>query len=248
MVAFAEDEEEPRSSDGAPGNASAASPPGESTSPAESPGAVGSFLPCLCVFDIDRTLTGKQSTTNRCPRNRVLDLHDAAYGGGRATLSALAAEGISRTFCDQCLLGIVSAGHGSGQGSPWNDYILESIMRSQRQDEFTSAYPSCKHWSFGSEVTSPYVLGQRNRHKQDAVELMLQWYAVSPHNVSIRPSDVYFFGDHTENIRPFGSRGFNSHEISCARRDHGMLHRGEIGLCGATPEEIVREPGNHLCK
>ena len=37
------------------------------------------------------------------------------------------AEGINTTFCGQCHLGITSAGHGSGEGSPWNAYVLEPL-------------------------------------------------------------------------------------------------------------------------
>ena len=47
--------------------------------------------PCLCVFDIDRTLTGQQGAGSRCPLNKEIpDVWDSAYGGGRLSLSAAA--------------------------------------------------------------------------------------------------------------------------------------------------------------
>mmetsp|Transcript_26921 Transcript_26921/g.47909 ORF Transcript_26921/g.47909 Transcript_26921/m.47909 type:complete len:254 (+) Transcript_26921:100-861(+) len=67
--------------------------------------------PCLCIFDIDRTLTGKQGDTGRCPGNRVTDGWDGAYGGGKLTLSKLGQQ-IGSTFCGQCRLAAITA-HGS---------------------------------------------------------------------------------------------------------------------------------------
>jgi len=206
---------------------------------------------CLCVFDIDRTLTGKQEKTQECPRNRVVDppVIDYGYGSGKATLSALAAEGINTTFCGQCHLGITSAGHGSGEGSPWNTYILDHVMRGPVHDAFVAAHPESKRWSHGTDVHSPYVLGQGNRRKQEAVELVRQWFAAPGREVCIRPSSVYFFGDRTENIEPFRSMGLNSREISCGSRDPDLYHgTGMVGYCGARPEEIRREAGNILCR
>jgi len=202
---------------------------------------------CLCVFDIDRTLTGKQGATSECPGNKQLDLNDHAYGGGRATLSALSAQGISTTFCNECYLGITSAGGGSGAGSPWNNYILESIMRGAVMDAFAQKFATAaKRWSYGTDVHSPWVLYQGNKIKQNSVELVRQWYG--RHGVSIASSEVYFFGDRTENIEPFSGLRMNSREISCGSRDWRLYHgSGLVGFCGARPEEIVKVKGNILC-
>merc|ERR1719382_1523713 len=91
---------------------------------------------CLCVFDIDRTLTAAQSAGKKCKGTKQLDMYDEAYGGGNATLSALTAEGISSTFCDKCNLGITSAGAGSGENSRWNRYLLDRVMRGEVHDAF----------------------------------------------------------------------------------------------------------------
>merc|ERR1712061_943280 len=138
---------------------------------------------CLCVFDIDRTLTGKQGDKSNCTRNRVTDMHDEGYGGGLATLSALANEGIATTFCNECHLGITSAGSGSGAGSPWNNYLLDHIMTGAVQDAFLQAHPDIKRWSYGTDVHTPFVLNQGDRHKQDSVELIRQWFARAENGV-----------------------------------------------------------------
>lgn len=210
----------------------------------------GTCEACLCVFDIDRTLTGKQGAIEHCPRNRIVDppLFDEGYGGGQATLSALSADGIATTFCNQCYLGIVSAGRGSGEDSEWNAYILDNIMRGKRHDSLIINHPEYKRWSDGDKVHSPYVLGQANKKKQTAVELIRQWYSMPERDICIRPSNVFFFGDRTENIQPFKDMGLNSREISCASRDPDLYQgSGMVGFCGATPEEVRREPGNILC-
>jgi len=210
----------------------------------------GTCEACLCVFDIDRTLTGKQEQIEKCPRNRVVDppVTDYGYGVGKATLSALAAQGINSTFCNQCYLGITSAGHGSGEGSPWNNYILDHVMRGQTHDSYFQSHPEHKRWSHGTRVNSPYVLGQGNRIKQNSVELIRQWYSEPGRDICIRPSNVFFFGDRTENIAPFSELGLNSREISCGSRDPDLYHgSGLVGYCGARPEEIKREAGNILC-
>merc|ERR1711933_261408 len=73
--------------------------------------------PCLCIFDIDRTLTGRQGDTAACPANSVqTGVLDTAYGGGTLTLSQLA-QAVSNTFCNACYLGTISAGTASGDHS-----------------------------------------------------------------------------------------------------------------------------------
>lgn len=224
---------------------------------------------CLCVFDIDRTLTGRQSDTEQCPENIELDLYDEGYGGGNATLSELAAQGINSTFCNDCLLGICSAGHGSGPNSSWNAYVMDNIVRGNRHDAFLADHPESKVWSFGEDVRSPYVLNQRNKIKHIAVELIRQWYGAADRSICIPRSSVFFFGDHTENILPFAEVGHNSREISCGSRDrhvywndtgndsdngtgddsdNGTGNGTGIGYCGATPQEVVNETGNILCE
>eukprot|EP00929_Paragymnodinium_shiwhaense_P065250 TRINITY_DN3272_c0_g1_i1.p1 TRINITY_DN3272_c0_g1~~TRINITY_DN3272_c0_g1_i1.p1 ORF type:complete len:272 (+),score=69.37 TRINITY_DN3272_c0_g1_i1:835-1650(+) len=40
---------------------------------------------------------------------------------------------------------------------------------------------------------------------------------------------------------------FNSREISCGSRDPSLYDGNMVGLCGATPQEITKTPGNYLC-
>ena len=75
------------------------------------------------------------------------------------------------------------------------------------------------------------VLGWPDGQKQDAVAGIVAWY--EQQGIRIADEDVYFFGDRTENIPPFGSTSFNAREISCVSRDMG-IGNGIVGYCGAT--------------
>lgn len=198
---------------------------------------------CLCVFDIDRTLTGRQGAIKTCPRNRIVrGVPDDAYGHGDLTLSALANEGINRTFCVACYLGICSAGGAGGTDSEERKVLVEEVLRTPPQDELIRTISNATSWSHGKHVQSPLVYGKSNRRKQDAVEEIRQWYGEN--GITIAAERVYFFGDRTENMEPFRQKGFNAREISCASRD---WHIDMVGFCGATPEEIVDTPGVSHC-
>ncbi len=195
---------------------------------------------CLCVFDIDRTLTAKQGSAKACPGTKETDLFDKAYGTGNATLSALAAAGIDTTFCRDCYLGICSSGVAGGRDSEWNHFILNNIMRTRPQDRLTERFPFIKHWSCGGSerlrLSSPFVLHQPPERKPVAVEAIREWYE-STFNFVINKDHVHFFDDSLENIQQFRQEGIQAKEVSCSSRFNNS--GDSIGVCGALPEEIV---------
>ena len=206
---------------------------------------------CLCVFDLDRTLTAKQGSAKACPRTKDTDLFDKAYGTGNATLSALAAAGIDTTFCRDCYLGICSSGVGGGKDSEWNQFILNNIMRTRPQDHLTERFPFVKDWSWGGSerlrLSSPFVLHQPAERKPMAIEAIRKWYE-STFNFVINKDHVHFFDDSVENIQQFKQEGIQAKEVSCASRFN--YNSGDsIGVCGALPEEIVASgtSGPSLC-
>eukprot|EP00441_Pelagodinium_beii_P035788 CAMPEP_0197650948 /NCGR_PEP_ID=MMETSP1338-20131121/31259_1 /TAXON_ID=43686 ORGANISM="Pelagodinium beii, Strain RCC1491" /NCGR_SAMPLE_ID=MMETSP1338 /ASSEMBLY_ACC=CAM_ASM_000754 /LENGTH=270 /DNA_ID=CAMNT_0043225471 /DNA_START=64 /DNA_END=876 /DNA_ORIENTATION=- len=208
---------------------------------------ISSTQPCLCVFDIDRTLTGKQNDVYYCPRNKVMTgVHDGAYGSGDLTLSALAAEGISNTFCGQCYLGICSAGDAGGDNSEERTVLLDQVLKTPLYEALRAKVSSASWWSWSDNIQSPLVLGSPNTEKQYSVEGIRRWY--QQEGISISSSNVYFFGDRRENIPPFAHLGFNAKEISCESRDPWLYGgSGMVGYCGATPEEVVAETGVKNC-
>ena len=86
---------------------------------------------CVCIFDVDRTLTGKQGDVTTCQQNKIENIWDTAYGGGWLTLSE-AAQKLPETFCNACYLGIVSAGDAGGAASRERPYLLDNVLISEK--------------------------------------------------------------------------------------------------------------------
>jgi hypothetical protein len=206
--------------------------------------------PCLCVFDIDRTLTGRQEDLQECPGNQVVSgVRDWAYDDGTLTLSRFAAEGMSKTFCGECFLGVCSAGNAGGDGSRLRQHLLEHVLRSGPFDALVAQDAEVRTWSYGDDVRSPLVLKKEDKTKQFAVQDIHAWYL--SRGIPISSQRVHFFGDRAENMDPFKETGlpYNAHEVSCSTRDWNWGgSQGKIGYCGATPEEIVNTSGIHSCK
>jgi hypothetical protein len=193
---------------------------------------------CLCIFDVDRTLTGAQRSAKHCPRNKEIPgVWDSAYAGGILTLSALASEGLGGTFCNVCYLGIITAGSATGWNSPERKVFSEKVLKSSAMAKIKGP-----GWcNAGQECT--FITGKRDRTKQEAVPQLLRWYAGQ--GVEILGTNVFFFGDRRENIPKFAGTGYNAKEISCGSRDY--TRGNAIGYCGATPEEIKPDRGITLC-
>lgn len=201
---------------------------------------------CLCVFDVDRTLTGKQGDVKDCEGNREVNgVKDEGYGGGTMTLS-VAGQSLNRTFCNDCYMGIVSAGIASGPGSKERATLVNMLNdgqhRVKNEWDDTCSYP----------VTSPLVLSCRDGTKQITVQGIVDWYGAI--NVKIAAGDVHFFDDRESNIAPFEDTAFNAHQISCATRDPSPGDKynhpgteGAVGFCGASVAEIDSAKGVSLC-
>eukprot|EP00416_Gambierdiscus_australes_P007374 CAMPEP_0171126482 /NCGR_PEP_ID=MMETSP0766_2-20121228/113357_1 /TAXON_ID=439317 /ORGANISM="Gambierdiscus australes, Strain CAWD 149" /LENGTH=290 /DNA_ID=CAMNT_0011589533 /DNA_START=33 /DNA_END=903 /DNA_ORIENTATION=- len=187
------------------------------TAAAESKVALPS--PCLCLFDVDRTLTGKQKLLDQCPGNSLQPgVWDTAFGGGVLTLSVLA-QGVSGTFCGQCYKGVVSAGSAGG---PKEKQVLARQLIGNEDSV----------WSGPGNIQSQFVIGCPNTRKALCARGIVNWFEREK-GILIPPGQVYFFDDLTGNTAGFAAQGFNARQVSCASRE------GDIGLCGAHPQEIM---------
>eukprot|EP00443_Scrippsiella_acuminata_P024140 CAMPEP_0115355240 /NCGR_PEP_ID=MMETSP0270-20121206/99004_1 /TAXON_ID=71861 /ORGANISM="Scrippsiella trochoidea, Strain CCMP3099" /LENGTH=227 /DNA_ID=CAMNT_0002777607 /DNA_START=72 /DNA_END=751 /DNA_ORIENTATION=- len=168
---------------------------------------------CLCLFDIDRTLTGKQSVASpTCPQNSVQhNVYDSAYGRGDLTLSGLG-QHVGSTACARCKLGIVS--HGTAGGNSMKAKIRSLIQGS-------GYIPN--RWSYPNNIDSPLVLGCS--YKPSCVRGVVDWY--NRQGSGISPNQVYMFDDIKDNVESFHGTGFNAHQVSCSSRDWG--EGGRIG-------------------
>ena len=110
---------------------------------------------CLCVFDIDRTLTGKQGTArNDCPADKeIFGVWDTAYGLGFLTISE-AGQNLQNTFCKKCYMGIVSHGIATGRNSGKRSYLLQHVLVSKPFQALLHSNVQAAQWSIGT-VHSP---------------------------------------------------------------------------------------------
>lgn len=200
---------------------------------------------CLCLFDVDRTLTGQQNVlAPECPQNQVIPgVKDSAYSGGNLTLSQVG-QSLASTFCSGCLVGIVTAGDVSGPNSQERNALLERFPQSQllsRQWSGPSAGGEARRACVPADAQSMLVAGCLDGTKQQAAKGILSW--LSKQNINISTSEVWHFDDRSENIVGFRGTGMNARQVSCATRDQ---HEG-IGVCGGVPQEVWRQPGVSLC-
>jgi len=212
---------------------------------------VSAQMPCLCSFDVDRTLTEKQCDFKRCAKNRISgDITDTAYslGGGTLTLSP-AGQCLLPSFCVQqgCYIGIVTAGDASGYKSQERESLLEHFdachgKLATREWCGPSLQKEARRSCEGVNITSPLVVGCKDGTKQYAVAGIVDWFQKTQH-VTILPNNVWHFDDRKDNVEAFRSTGFNARQVSCKTRDYG----GVVGLCGAEEDELKNEPGIVVC-
>mmetsp|Transcript_42125 Transcript_42125/g.98250 ORF Transcript_42125/g.98250 Transcript_42125/m.98250 type:complete len:297 (-) Transcript_42125:102-992(-) len=205
--------------------------------------------PCLCLFDIDRTLTSRQDAGDQCPGAQAITTEsgkvtlDYAYGGGQLHLSEVA-QNLDKTFCSQwqCHMGIISAGGGSG---PDEQGVLYGKLKAASSGQAGDA-----SWShYGKDpVGSQKIVFTPDPEKGAAANQLHQWLN-SPEggNLNIPADEVYFFDDRWGNAPEMAKFGFNGREVACGQRDD-KIGNGIVGLCGALLREIVPDKGIKTCK
>mmetsp|Transcript_63632 Transcript_63632/g.169096 ORF Transcript_63632/g.169096 Transcript_63632/m.169096 type:complete len:298 (+) Transcript_63632:57-950(+) len=199
--------------------------------------------PCLCAFDIDRTLTCKQGWADQCEGTvEQPGTEDSAFSGGGMIFSQAAAN-IQDTFCGKCLRAIVSAGDAGGEGSGERGKLLEVVggTESSWQDI---------NYDQNAEVSTPLVVHAVDGNKQDSVRSILEW-ARNHQGMDIKDARVWFFDDLLKNVEGFRGSGFNARQVSCKSRgpvEQWVSWDGKIGGCGAVVDEIVPEEGVHICE
>jgi len=203
--------------------------------------------PCLCVFDIDRTLTCKQGWTDQCDGTEEQGgVEDTAFSGGTLVLSQLGAK-MQDTFCGTCVHGIVSAGDAGGQDSGERGRLLEAIGGTEKTgvDWWQDI-----NWDANTKAESSLLVHAVDGQKQDSVRSMVEWWR-EHQKLDIKDENVWFFDDLLKNVEGFRDSGFNARQISCTSRgpvEQWVAWEGKIGGCGTLLEEVVKEKGVHVCE
>ena len=193
-------------------------------------------LPCLCIFDVDRTLTAKQRSS--CAGTQAQpDVTDSAYGGGPLQLSSLALK-LGKSFCASCYLGVTTTGSVGWDGAAERSVLLDVLKKASEKG---LGGATVADWSLASRAEpTPLIISASDGTKQDSVPRILAWYEERVHT-RISDENVFFFDDKASNVQGFSAQGFNALQISCDSRD------GEVGLCGGLPQELVQMTGVRLC-
>lgn len=189
---------------------------------------------CICIFDVDRTLTAKQGHASECEgAEEVPGVDDSSYGGGGLVLSELGRR-LNTTFCGQCYRGVVSHGYASGADSKEREVLLSALggISWTLSDVWSPPAP---------RVQSTLVVGAPDMHKQDSVRGILQWL-MEERGVKLSDERVFFYDDNAVNTPPFVGSGFNARQISCGSQE------GAIGLCGGRTSEVVPVAGVVPCE
>jgi len=190
---------------------------------------------CMCIFDVDRTLTAKQGWFD-CPNTEAHnEVPDWAYNGGSLILSELALSLKTSEACGSCYLGMVSAGTASGPDSVERG-MLDNLV--EPQYDVGGWVDGCPSPVWGTKVMA---CGE-GEQKQNAVHDIITW--LGNNGVTIDPSKVHFFDDKENNIGGFVNGPYHAHQISCGSRD------GNRGGCGGTRSELTNRevnPGQHFC-
>ena len=206
--------------------------------------------PCLCIFDIDRTLTASQAAArkgshNQCPAAHSFDhpyIKDTAYGGGGPLAFSEVGQHIENSFCKACWLGIISTGDAAGEGSSMRRELYKALdargtqgaradqgrqERLGRAVERRDVAAAAAHVDPGGDEA-----GRRAAHSQ----------VVRQRRPTIADSRVFMFDDKASNVAPFAASPYNARQVSCTTRDN------DLGLCGAAPDEVVGHLGVSVCK
>jgi len=212
-----------------------------------------SYGPCLCVFDNDRTLTGKQGTgmalsggDNSCPADiGVNGAYDKAYGKGELTLSELAQQ-MRSTWCgEKCYLGIISAGD-----APTGKEAMQVAAQLSR-DYGNKKMPASKSLGWADATTAslaPFLYKASPTMKYTQVPKIVAYYKKAA-GVAIADHQVFFFDDIAENVNDWRKSKYNARQVSCRSRDTSGSK--DLGRCGATVFEINAlkfSTGCSLCK
>ena len=233
--------------------------------------------PCLCVFSVDRTLTGKQCPNDghlaadcqvgRLCRDNTIHhgVEDSAYGGG-ALMASLLVQRLDRTFCGrECRVGILA--EASAPGSAEASFLWQQMRTvrfgSELPNEAAASWNDLANAMHGS--LAPFLANVPVSEKHKYVNQIERYYFQKV-GLSFAPHRVFYFDDRESAVMSFAGSGFNALQVSCHSRDAGGVqgeavtlqvgqgHTGivsgkGIGLCGGVPEEVQQpQLGVHVCE
>lgn len=191
---------------------------------------------CLCIFDVDRTLTAGQQ--HKCPGTKTFPgVPDPAYSKGNLQLSAGLMK-LKATACGKCYFGIVSKGDAGGKSGKMRGKIDSMVEKKLNVGGWVDGCPSGK-------ITGTKVLSCQEEKKKHAMAGVVQY--IRSKGIQLKDADVWFYDDIAGNVQDVKKTGYNGKQVSCVGREVGGVKKQEVGKCGATAAEFKREKGLKLC-
>ena len=199
---------------------------------------------CLCIFDVDRTLTARQGSQDRCQStSRQPGVRDYAYGGGELQLSAVALH-LSETACARsCYIGVLTAGDASGATSAeaqllWRTFhgLPHGVGRTTTMGQT----PWVMAGTLGPHTAStPLVIRAGDGQKQQWVPNILAYYRRI--GISISNDRIHFFDDRMSNVLGFAGTPWHARQVRAHSRLRGGLESSlRSHACPAFPAAIGR--------
>jgi hypothetical protein len=212
--------------------------------------------PCLCTFDIDRTLTAQQSNANpykpaanchwQAPGHEITGTVDDAYGRkGPMVLSDLGLH-LQDSACKDCYKGIVSKGQGGD--TKMHEYLI-SLLNMPQSDDWDGTATDCK-WN-GDKKTcdsniSPFIIKCNEGHttfiapKPKCQEKVWGFFK-KVKNIDIPVQNIYHFDDILENVQAFAGSKRQARQVGCPV-DQPADHGTNISKCGGKVAETFAVP------
>lgn len=210
---------------------------------------------CLCLFDVDRTLTSRQlqtdaATDEKCPKTQYAPQVDGkavidwSYKGGRLRLSELTLN-MDQTFCvkQNCFMGVISAGGASGDDE--KKILYDHIKGNSEENAGGAGFGQFA--SVDANVHMQKIVFTPDPLKGDVAKKIFDWLNSKEGKAAGIPANkVWLFDDHLGNAAEMEKYGFNGREVSCKTRDQS-IGNGLVGLCGAELSEVVPSKGISTC-
>lgn len=211
---------------------------------------------CLCVFGLQRVLTGKQDTQPKetmgdgaCPANMGTLIFDSSNDlAGDMTISDLGQK-MASTWCGQsCYLGIIAGSMAPSMQTQMSFELSkdQGNRLMQASKDFPFRWDDDKANNL-TKANGPFLFNVDLKNAFKSVPKITDYYKKTA-GVNIADTDVFFFDDVAENINGWRNTKYNARQVSCKSRE--TFKNKDVGLCGATADELNAlkfKKGCNLC-
>ena len=212
---------------------------------------------CLCVFDMDRTLTSRETSDPGCQTSKKIPgARSAGYCFDNLWWSEMAQKINTDPTCKSCKIGVISAGNADGAGQR---EAFGNLIGDKAKVGLYSSTPWNEAFGHGCQSQSyPGLVGCGD--KGIALKNIIEYWR----NKGVEFQRVNFYDDRVDHINQvankaeagaYGHVDVRAKQVSCPSRDnggdcqtrHGCSYSGEIGCCGGQANEFNIKNPKEIC-